>query len=362
MKNFFKEILIKEILDNLNNNFTTFKDQNFFTSDYEPKKNFKLTNLKDRLINKLTKKYYSSKSSIEFTLTNLLKINLNYFEYCYNNLEDQKSKNILIQLVAIRVCGAHKIKLSIETDDYKKYHEDIKLLENREKTIKINFRNFLLTHFELEKVKVYNTVMGMVTIFKQEQYSNYENQVFVEENNIVLDCGGCWGETALYFAEKAKNGKVFSFEFIKSNIDIFEKNISINKIDNIEIIPNPLWSKDNLEFFYYDNGPASQVSLENTDNLNESVKSTTIDKIVSLKKLSKVDFIKMDIEGAELEALKGAENTIRNYKPKLAISLYHRNLDFYTIPKFIKDLKLGYKFYLGHATPSQSETVLFAKI
>ena len=78
--------------------------------------------------------------------------------------------------------------------------------------------------------------------------------------------------------------------------------------------------------------------------------------------MNSVDFIKMNIAGDELEALKGAENTIRNYKPKLAISSYHRNLDFYTIPKFINDLDLGYKFYIGHATPNQSETVLFAKI
>ena len=295
-------------------------------------------------------------------MQNILETRLDYFKYCYDLLEDKISKEILIELVAIRICGKHKVKLSIETEDYKKYHEKVKLIENRERTIKTNFRNFILTYFDINTIKVFGTVSGIVSIFKQEQYSNYENKVFVEENDIVLDCGGCWGETALYFAEKAKNGRVLSFEFIKSNIDIFEKNISLNNIDNIEIITNPLWSKDNLEFFYNDNGPASQVSIEKTENLDESIKSTTIDKIVSLKKLNSVDFIKMDIEGAELEALKGAENTIRNYKPKLAISLYHRNLDFYSIPKFINDLELGYKFYIGHATPNQSETVLFAKI
>jgi hypothetical protein len=67
----------------------------------------------------------------------------------------------------------------------------------------------------------------------------------------------------------------------------------------------------------------------------------------------------MDIEGAELAALQGAEESIRKYRPKLAISLYHAPEDFDSIPRYLTGLHLDYAFYLGHHTIYQNETVLY---
>lgn len=71
-------------------------------------------------------------------------------------------------------------------------------------------------------------------------------------------------------------------------------------------------------------------------------------------------YIKMDIEGSELEALKGGENTIRKFKPRLAICLYHKPEDIYTIPVYIKKLNPLYKFYIRHYSNFTDETVLYA--
>ena len=68
----------------------------------------------------------------------------------------------------------------------------------------------------------------------------------------------------------------------------------------------------------------------------------------------------MDIEGSELNALRGAEKTIKKFRPKLAISLYHRQDDFITIPEYLNNLNVGYNFYLDHFTIHHEETVLFA--
>ena len=76
--------------------------------------------------------------------------------------------------------------------------------------------------------------------------------------------------------------------------------------------------------------------------------------------LPRVDFIKMDIEGAEYPALRGAEQTIRSFRPKLAISIYHQISDFVDIPRFLHGLNLDYDFYVEHHTIYQNETVLFA--
>jgi hypothetical protein len=72
-------------------------------------------------------------------------------------------------------------------------------------------------------------------------------------------------------------------------------------------------------------------------------------------------FIKMDIEGSEMEALKGAASTIRTKKPRLAISVYHKPEDIITIPAFLQNLVPEYKFYLRHdCLVNLTETVLYA--
>ena len=73
-----------------------------------------------------------------------------------------------------------------------------------------------------------------------------------------------------------------------------------------------------------------------------------------------VTFIKMDIEGSELEALRGASKTIQEHSPKLAISVYHKPEDIIDIPLFISEINSGYKFYLRHYTNWSVDTVLYA--
>lgn len=84
---------------------------------------------------------------------------------------------------------------------------------------------------------------------------------------------------------------------------------------------------------------------------------TTIDSVLNG---GRADFIKMDIEGAELEAIKGAKNTIQKYHPQLAISVYHKTEDILELPKLILEYNPRYKLYLRHYSITDSETVLYA--
>jgi hypothetical protein len=68
----------------------------------------------------------------------------------------------------------------------------------------------------------------------------------------------------------------------------------------------------------------------------------------------------MDIEGSELQALQGAEHTLRTFRPKLAIALYHKKEDMITIPAYLQGLDLDYIFFLGQFTSQLEETILFA--
>ena len=165
------------------------------------------------------------------------------------------------------------------------------------------------------------------------------------------------------FADKVgPDGRVFSFEFIPDNTRVFRENLALNPklIERIELVEQPVWRESNLTMHYKSNGPGSQVSFEPIRDASGSVKSIALDDFVQQRRLPRIDFIKMDIEGAELDALHGAAEIIKKHRPKLAISVYHKPEHFIEVPQFLESLDLGYRFYLDHFTTYMEETVLFA--
>ena len=125
----------------------------------------------------------------------------------------------------------------------------------------------------------------------------------------------------------------------------------------ITLISKALAQSSGATLSFSQNGPGSHA-VETATGL--SVETQSIDNLVSEGNLSRVDFIKMDIEGSEMNALLGAEQTIRRYRPRLAISVYHSVQDFIRIPEWIANLGLGYRMYLDHFTIYGEESVLFA--
>ena len=91
------------------------------------------------------------------------------------------------------------------------------------------------------------------------------------------------------------------------------------------------------------------------ENGSETVPVTTIDAYAREKNLPSVDFIKLDVEGAELDILKGAKTSIARYKPILAISAYHKWDDFWTLMNFIKSIRSDYEFAMrqSYETPEE---------
>ena len=110
---------------------------------------------------------------------------------------------------------------------------------------------------------------------------------------------------------------MYSFEFIPSNIEIYKKNVSLNPhlSENIKIIPNPVWETSGKELYYNNSGPGSTVLPHDFKGSAGRIVTTSIDDFVQKENLSKVDFIKMDIQGAEINLLKGAKETIKKFRP-----------------------------------------------
>lgn len=288
----------------------------------------------------------------------------------YENLSDQ-SKYTIIEVLAYHMLGFEKVKLSFNTKEYHQAVEKMNRLKSSDDYITSNFNSNKQYKFDLNaigyNVQLYFNAIGVVTDFIAEQYAYKESGkaiVEVEEGDIVFDIGACWGDTAHYFASKAgESGKVHSFEFIPGNIELFQKNLSLNSRfkEVINIVEHPVSDTSDVEVYFKDNGPGSIMKMEPFKDQTGLVKTISIDDFVEKNQLGKVDFIKMDIEGAEPLALKGAINTIKKFRPKLAIANYHGLDDFTNIPNWILDLDLGYEIFIGHYTMHAEETVCFAK-
>ncbi|MBC7851742.1 MAG: FkbM family methyltransferase [Chitinophagaceae bacterium] len=284
----------------------------------------------------------------------------------------EKDKSLLITLLAYQHLGYRKVRLPRNTKAYWELFESAMTLENQSDTYDPHFQNFILSKFNLNPigpdVKLYYAVIGIVATFLLEQYAykvDGKNFIEVKQNDIVFDLGACWGDTALYFANKATDGgKVYSFEFIPRNVELFNINLDFNPQLKpiIEIVDRPVSDNSNTIVYYQDRGPASKISLTPFDGQTGSTTTISIDDYVIDNNIDKVDFIKMDIEGAEMSALRGAIKTIKKFRPKLAIAIYHSMDDMADIPNWILDLDLGYDIFLDHFTIHAEETVCFAQV
>lgn len=361
----FLEEISKEISANLYNDYDDNWDYSRFGSN-NLKKRGRLTE-KIRYI--LNKRGYYHMTEIQTWIVNSFQIGK--FEYLFNHLEFGDDKRLLLKVLAYRILGYKKVKLPLNSPEHWDRLKGLDVLVDKSDFINPGFMHLSLYKLNLERInypiQFYFTTEGILTdfIIKQYEYNHKGKIIKAEKGDIVIDGGGCWGDTALYFAnEVGSRGRVFSFEFIPRNIEIFERNVLLNQLlaENIELIKHPLWKDSSTKLYFKDNGPGSVVSDEPSDDLQGTCYTLSIDELVKMKDLQRVDFIKMDIEGAETNALKGAHETIRKFKPKLAIALYHSADDFESIPSLVREMDSGYKFYFSHCSIHAEESMLFAEI
>jgi len=289
----------------------------------------------------------------------------------YSMLSNEESRELLVYLMAFWAMGETKIKIPLDKEGYLEAltrPSNYKITDIPDPTITCG--EYTLGCYDLADVGIRNRLyatppgIGSVWFLRQYEYKSGTVKCKPEKGDIVIDCGGSWGDTPLYFADQVgDSGEVFVFEFIPSHLKAIHRNINLNPYlqNRINIIPNPVWSISGEKLYYVDWGPGSRLSSDPSRyNYDGTSITLSIDDLVHDKKIKKVDYIKMDIEGAELDALKGAERTILRDRPKLAISLYHSLEDFETIPNYLKSLGIGYTYYLGHYTLFENETVLYA--
>lgn len=191
---------------------------------------------------------------------------------------------------------------------------------------------------------------------EEAAYFDLEALLPLQSYEVFVDGGAFDGATTIEFMKWCGgNGYACCFEADSKNVAV--ANAYLSGIKNCEIVQKALWSKNTFLYIDMKGNCGSFVSEEKRGENIKTIEAVALDDVVGNRP---VTYIKMDIEGAELEALRGAENIIRKLHPRLAVSIYHKPEDIWTIPRLLLKYYEGYKFYMRHYSFSWYDTVLYA--
>lgn len=187
-----------------------------------------------------------------------------------------------------------------------------------------------------------------------EQYFD----VFEPEEGEVFVDAGCWdGCTSEKFVAwcNGNYSRIYAFEPDSMCWPLCEKTFREKNIEKVSFVKKGVWG-------YTDSLYLKGVGDGSTGIFDKPVSSvrvpvTSIDDVLSGEK---VTFIKMDVEGSELQALEGARKSIEKYRPRMAICVYHKPQDIWELADYILRLNPDYRLLLRHYTTCNFETVLYA--
>lgn len=173
-----------------------------------------------------------------------------------------------------------------------------------------------------------------------------------DEDEVYVDAGTYDGDSIQLFSEhvSGKYNRVLAFEPDKETFKVL--NTRFGNDPRIELHNSGLHSHSGKLGFIADSSRAAKIDPDSKFQIDV----VSLDDVVS----DRVSFIKMNIEGAEIEALKGARRLIKTHAPKMVISAYHRPTDLWQLPILIKELNSSYKLYLRQQDGGIIESVIYA--
>lgn len=194
------------------------------------------------------------------------------------------------------------------------------------------------------------------------EYFN-QNYYSLDDKESYVDCGAYTGDSIQQFCSVVKQwDKIHAFELDRTNYEQMSANLS--GYDNIQLYNYGVWN-ENKQIPYgegnSDKDPRDGISIYKAEkSTKEKQHVAEVRRLDDVLSGERVTLLKMDIEGAEYQALLGASQIIKTQKPKLAICVYHKNSDFWQIPLLLKELNPDYRFVLRHETAySRWGTVLY---
>lgn len=295
-----------------------------------------------------------SPNKISFGKDDVLIIStITYSKEIYNLAKNMNCKNILMHYNMKELGVISPIVFPREFYDKCYEESSIHLLENVDKYMDMYFS----LEDEISRKAFLNNMFFRLTLdirytFNCDNGTQYFDDSIVDFNSedVLIDGGGFNGDTLEEFLSINKPFK--SYYLFEPDKDLLGQAKNITSDKRVHFVDKGLFSKKCTLSFNKTMEGDGYITEDGTDR----IEAISIDQYIK----EKVSFIKMDIEGAELEALKGAENTIKQYLPTLAICIYHKPTDYLDIFNYIKSLNSDYKFYIRHHKDYYADTVLYA--
>lgn len=251
----------------------------------------------------------------------------------YNLLEDDFSRDVVNNILFTRVSGdyAYIDKIHDRNPENEYFDKNIINFTDNEVFIDAGSYNGDTLYKFLKNV---NLSFDMIYLFEPDK-NNYHILNYQLLNNMIVS-----KYTSLIDILKIEN---FKDKIICSNLGVYSKNCKLNFNGNIQMASHVT---GNLK-----------MKLNKEDISNDLIDVIRIDDFIKEKR---VTFIKMDIEGCEIDAIEGCKNVIIRDMPKLAICIYHKENHLWDIPLLIKSFAPNYKFYIRHYNSNLWDTVCYA--
>jgi FkbM family methyltransferase len=218
---------------------------------------------------------------------------------------------------------------------------------NEDKSLNLFGKNFYYTNLE--------DVLGSINqLIVNDEYDLHK---FLKEDFVVFDIGANIGVFTCFAANLVKKGKVFAFEPVSMVFDILKKNAE--NYQNIEAFQLGFGSREETKEILIRTWNPGYSTIEDSAiqrpkesfDIKENIKISKLDNIVNKLNLEKINFIKIDVEGYEIEVLKGGIETIKKFRPILGISLHNQLFEKEIRTIFEKEIK-NYEIRKSEKDPS----------
>ena len=178
---------------------------------------------------------------------------------------------------------------------------------------------FYCPNYGEEAMETYIVDHGLWDQWELKEFDNY-----IEDDSIILDIGANKGTHSMYWGIVRQAKKIIAFEPMKDVFDMLSKNIELNKLQDVIIPYNVgLGAKSSIGSTLYERA-SNKMLTTIQENTNGNLTIEALDNIDL--QVDKIDFIKIDTEGYELEVLRGAIQTIKKYTPAtIAIEIHTDN-------------------------------------
>ncbi len=265
---------------------------------------------------------------------------IDYFDWLYQSFGDEQSKSDFLWLMKFKMAYS-LLNLS-----------DARLFAPPPISVEamLDFEQKVLAY---EKPIILDDLRDAVECVLQRTY--IIDGLFEPVNDdVIIDGGAFTGNSALVFSEYLNDdGEVHAFEAAEVTYRKLEENVTTLNLNNVSCHKYAL-TDERKEVIFSGDTVSARI-----DEKGEVIQGISIDDFVEEMNLQKIGLIKLDVEGAELDVIRGAKETIARYKPKLAISAYHKKDDLYVLTKAILEINDQYRIYFRAKTKDLSNLILF---